>query len=183
VPIARHAPKKRAAILQHGFATLGIIGLVDEATGYQQVRARDALQAYLDRFLRKELAAWVKTFPDEFFEQLFRLKKWKWKGTSKRPGVVGHYINDLIYDRLGPGVLDELQKRNPVDERGRRKGKHFQWLTEDIGNPALAQHMYATIGFMRASDSWESFKQAFYRAFPRKGENLALALTFEDQQQ
>lgn len=171
---------ERAAILQHGFATLGIIGLVDEATGYQQIRARDALQAYLDRFLRKELAAWVKTFPDEFFEQLFRLKKWQWKGTSKRPGVVGHYINDLIYDRLGPGILDELQKRNPVDERGRRKGKHFQWLTEDIGHPALAQHMYATIGFMRASESWEAFKLAFYRAFPKKGENLALALTFED---
>lgn len=168
---------ERAAILQHGFATLGIIGLVDEATGYQQIRARDALQAYLDRFLRKELAAWVKTFPDEFFEQLFRLKKWKWKGTSKRPGVVGHYINDLIYDRLGPGVLDELNKRNPVDERGRRKAKHFQWLTEDIGHPALAQHMYATIGFMRASDSWDNFKLNFCRAFPKKGENLALALS------
>lgn len=165
----------RAAILQHGFATLGIIGLVDEATGYQNIRARDALQAFLDRFLRKELAAWVKTFPDEFFEQLFRLKKWQWKGTSKRPGVVGRYINDLIYDRLGVGVLDELKKRNPAIN-GRRKAKHFQWLTEDIGHPALAQHMYATIGFMRVADNWEEFKRMFYRAYPKKGENLALAL-------
>lgn len=169
---------ERSELLQHGFATLGIIGLVDEATGYQNVRARDALQAFLDRFLRKELAAWVKTFPDEFFQELFRLKKWKWKGTSRRPGVVGKYINDLIYDRLGKGVLEELQRRNPTDEKGRRKAKHFQWLTEDIGNPALAQHMYATIGFMRASESWDSFKSVFYRAFPKKGENLALALTF-----
>lgn len=169
----------QAAILQHGFATLGIIGLVDEATGYQHIRARDALQAFLDRFLRKELAAWVKTFPDEFFQELFRLKRWQWKGTSRRPGVVGKYINDLIYDRLGEGVLEELQKRNPLDDKGRRKSKHFQWLTEDIGNPALAQHMYATIGFMRASDNWESFKSTFYRAFPKKGDNLALSLTFD----
>lgn len=167
----------RAEILQHGFATLGIIGLVDEATGYQNIRARDALQAFLDKFLRKELAAWVKTFPDEFFQELFRLKRWQWKGTSRRPGVVGTYINDLIYDRLGPGVLEELQKRNPSDGKGRRRAKHFQWLTEDIGHPALAQHMYATIGFMRASDSWANFKLAFYRAYPKKGENLALALT------
>ena len=167
---------ERAAILQHGFATLGIIGLVDEATGYQNVRARDALQAYLDRFLRKELAAWVKTFPDEFFENLFRLKGWKWQGTSRRPGVVGRYINDLIYDRLGPGVLEELQRRNPSDGHGRRRSKHFQWLTEDIGNPALAQHMYATIGAMRAHDNWEQFKLFFYRAYPKKGDNLALAL-------
>jgi hypothetical protein len=169
---------ERAALLQHAFATLGIIGLVDEATGYQNVRARDALQAFLDKFLRKELAVWVKTFPDDFFKELFRLKKWQWTGTSRRPGVVGKYINDLIYDRLGPGVLDELQRKNPVGEKGHRKTKHFQWLTDDIGHPALAQHMYATIGFMRAEDNWHSFITRFHKAFPKKGENLALA--FED---
>jgi hypothetical protein len=172
----RHLAAK-ADMLVRGLAETGIIALVDEATGYQQVRARDALQAFLDRFLRKELAAWVKTFPDEFFQELFRLKRWKWKGTSKRPGVVGKYINDLIYDRLGPGVLDELKKKNPSDANGRRKAKHFQWLTEDIGNPALAQHLYATIGFMRAEDNWHTFKERFSRAFPKRGENLALDLS------
>jgi hypothetical protein len=172
----RHLVAK-ADMLVRGLAETGIIALVDEVTGYQQVRARDALQAFLDRFLRKELAAWVKTFPDEFFQELFRLKRWKWKGTSKRPGVVGKYINDLIYDRLGPGVLDELKKKNPIDTNGRRKAKHFQWLTEDIGNPALAQHLYATIGFMRAEDNWHAFKERFSRAFPKRGENLALDLS------
>lgn len=162
--------------LVRSLAKLGIIALVDEATGYQEVRARDALQAFLDRFLRKELAAWVKTFPDEFFREMFRLKGWAWKGTSRRPGVVGHYINDLIYDRLGPGVLEELQRKNPTDGRGRRKSKHTQWLTEDIGHPALAQHMYATIGLMRAHNDWKSFQSFFKRAFPKKGENLALAI-------
>lgn len=176
LPAQKHLAEK-ADMLVRGLAETGIIALVDEATGYQQVRARDALQAFLDRFLRKELAAWVKTFPDEFFQELFRLKKWKWTGTSKRPGVVGKYINDLIYDRLGPGVLEELQKKNPIGDKGRRKAKHFQWLTEDIGNPALAQHLYATIGFMRAEDNWHTFKDRFSRAFPKRGENLALDLT------
>lgn len=166
----------KADMLVRGLAETGIVALVDEATGYQAVRARDALQAYLDRFLRKELAAWVKTFPDEFFQELFRLRGWAWKGTSRRPGVVGHYINDLIYDRLGPGVLEQLQRLNPSDGHGRRKSKHTQWLTEDIGNPALAQHMYATIGAMRAHSDWASFLAFFKRAYPKKGENLALAL-------
>ena len=31
---------QRAAILQHGFATIGIIALIDEATGYQDFRQR-----------------------------------------------------------------------------------------------------------------------------------------------
>lgn len=164
----------RARMLYKGFAKLGIIALVDEATGYQEIRARDALQAYLERFLRKELAAWVKTFPDEFFRELYRLKRWPWSGSSRRPGVVGRYINDLVYERLGPGVLAELERKNPINDKGNRKSKHFQWLTEDIGHPALAQHMHALIGFMRAEDDWDSFKNRFHRAFPKKGDSLFL---------
>lgn len=164
----------KAGILVRGLAETGIVALVDEATGYQEVRARDALQQYLERFIRKELAAWVKTFPDDFFRELYRLKRWPWNGSSRRPGVVGNYIKDLIYERLGPGVLAELERKNPTNEKGRRKAKHHQWLTDEIGNPALAQHMYALIGFMRAEDDWEAFKARFTRAYPKKGDTLPL---------
>ena len=165
---------ERAELLQHGFATLGIIGLVDEATGFQEIRAKDALQAYLERFIRKELAAWVQRFPLEFFRELYRLKKWPWNGSSRRPGIVGHYIKDLVYERLGPGVIEELERINPSDGKGRRRAKHHQWLTEDLGNPALAQHMYALIGFMRAEEDWDTFKARFHRAYPKKGDTLHL---------
>lgn len=164
----------QARVLYKGFAKLGIIALVDEATGYQEIRARDALQAYLEQYIRKELAAWVKAFPDEFFRELYRLKRWPWNGSSRRPGVVGNYIKDLIYERLGPGVLAELERKNPSDGKGQRKSKHHQWLTADIGNPALAQHMYALIGFMRAEDDWDVFRQRFSRAYPKKGDTLPL---------
>jgi hypothetical protein len=165
---------ERAELLQHGFATLGIIGLVDEATGFQEIRAKDALQAYLERFIRKELAAWVQRFPIEFFRELYRLKKWPWNGSSRRPGIVGHYIKDLVYERLGPGVIEELERINPSDGKGRRRAKHHQWLTEDLGNPALAQHMYALIGFMRAEEDWDTFKARFHRAYPKKGDTFQL---------
>lgn len=165
---------ERAELLQHGFASVGIIALVDEATGFQEVRAKDALQAYLEKFIRKELAAWVQRFPLDFFRELYRLKKWPWNGSSRRPGIVGHYIKDLVYERLGPGVIEELERRNPSDGKGQRRAKHHQWLTEEIGHPALAQHMYALIGFMRAEDNWDSFKTRFSRAFPKKGETLSL---------
>ena len=67
-------------LLMRGLAHVGIIALVDEATGFQQIRDRDALQAILDAYLRKELAAWAKRFPDEFYQQIFRLRGWQWKG-------------------------------------------------------------------------------------------------------
>jgi hypothetical protein len=164
-------------LLTRAFAKVGIIALVDEATGYQEVRDRLALQAILDRFLRKELAAWAKRFPDEFYKHIFRLKGWEWKGMSiNRPQIVGHYTNDLVYERLAPGILEELQGRNPKDERGRRRAKHQQWLTEDVGHPALAQHLYALIGFMRVSSDWEQFYRLVQRAFPKKGSTLFLPL-------
>ncbi len=121
-----------------GLARVGITALVDEATGYQEVRDRLALQEILERFLRKEFAEWAKQFPDDFYKEIFRLRHWEWRGMKvNRPQIVAHYTKDLVYERLAPGILDELEKRNPADTRGRRKQKHHQWLTEDIGHPAL----------------------------------------------
>lgn len=161
---------KACDALMRGLAHVGIIALVDEATGFQDVRDRQALQAILDRFLRKELAAWAKRFPDEFYQQIFRLRGWTWRGMKvNRPQVVAKYTTDLIYDRLAPGLVENLEAKNPVDDKGKRKAKHHQWLTEDVGHPALAQQVYAAIGFMRAATKWDEFLLNYYRAFPKKG--------------
>lgn len=161
--------------LTRGLARVGIIALVDEATGYQETRDRLALQAILERFLRRELAAWAKRFPDEFYQHIFRLRGWTWKGMAvNRPQAVATYTRDLVYARLAPGILKELETRNPIDERGRRRAKHHQWLTEDVGHPALAQHLYAVIGFMRIAQTWDQFVNNLDVAFPRRGDTLKL---------
>jgi hypothetical protein len=168
---------EQCEVLTRAFAKVGIIALVDEVTGYQEVRNKDALQAILDKYLRKELAAWAKRFPDEFYKEMFRLKGWEWNPMSvKRPGVVGKYTKDIVYERLAPGILKELEARNPKNEKGHRRGKHHQLLTDDVGHPALAQHLYAVIGFMRASNSWDMFKKMMDQAFPKKDSNLELPL-------
>ena len=112
---------ERAAILQHGFATVGIIALVDEATGYQEERARDALAKILEAFVAKELRRWISTFPAGFYREMFRLRRIRYDGSVKRPGYIGHLTNDLVYARLAPGVLDELRRRTPRDDKGRLK--------------------------------------------------------------
>jgi hypothetical protein len=166
---------KKAKIISRALARVGIVALVDEATGYQEIRNKEALQALLDAFLQKEFAAWAKRFPDEFYKEIFRLRAWEWKRLSvRRPILVGKLTNDIVYERLAPGVLDELGNRNPKDEKGRRQQKHHQWLSEDIGHPALAQHLHAVIGLMRASEDWKQFHQMLDRAFPKKGSVLQL---------
>ncbi|MGH9695738.1 MAG: P63C domain-containing protein, partial [Bryobacteraceae bacterium] len=86
-PIAR-----QAEILVRSLSKVGIVALIDEATGFQDVRDRLALQAILDKYLQKEFAAWAKRFPDEFYQQIFRLRGWEWRGMKiNRPGVVASY--------------------------------------------------------------------------------------------
>jgi hypothetical protein len=173
----QEAIAKQCEILVRGLSRIGIIALVDEATGYQEIRDRFALQAILDEFIAKEFAAWAKRFPNEFYQEIFRLRGWVWKGMRvNRPQIVANYTKDIVYARLAPGILRELETKNPIDEKGRRKAKHHQWLTEDIGHPALAQHIYAVIGLMRVSDSWVQFKAMLDRAFPKRGDSLQLPL-------
>jgi len=167
----------RAYQLMRGFANVGITALVDEATGYQEVRDRLALQKILERWIAKELLPWTKRFPDEFYRQMFRLKGWQYRPLSvKRPKVIGHYTDDIVYMRLETGVLEELKRKNPRTDRGYRKNKHHQWLTEDVGHPKLRDHLSGVIALMRASPTWDIFKRLLNRSFPQKGQTLQLQL-------
>jgi P63C domain len=167
--------------LAKGFAIVGITALIDEATGYQEIRDRKALQEILDRYLRKDFAAWAKRFPDEFYQQIFRLRGWQWKGMKvNRPSAVAGYTKDLVYARLAPGVLEELEKLNPIEE-GHRRVKHHQYLTVDVGHPALQAHLQGVMALMRASTTWDGAKRMVQRAFPKINTNLDLP--FPDDQE
>jgi hypothetical protein len=165
----------RAEVFIRAVAKVGIVALVDEVTGYQEVRQKEALQALLDAYLRQQLADWAKRFPDAFYKELFRLRGWDWKGPGNSNYAVAQYTKDLIYARLEPELLAELERRNPrVDNR--RKSKHHQWLTDEVGIPALAQHLHAVIALERASTTWDGFMQLIDRALPIKEQNLDLPL-------
>ena len=145
----------QAQVLIRGLAHVGIIALVDEATGYQDERARDALARILEAFIAKELRPWVRTFPTDFYKEMFRLRKIPYREDVKRPQYIGVLTNDLIYSRLAPGVLDELRRVTPRDEKGRLKTHLHRRLTEDVGHPKLQQHLSAVTALMKASDTWE----------------------------
>jgi hypothetical protein len=161
----------KADLLMRGLAHVGIIALVDSASGYDEVRDKKALEQILDKFLNKEFAAWAKRFPDEFYKEIFRLRGWQWKGMKvQKPSCVGMYTEDLVYKRLGSGVLDELKKLNPKSEKGHRKVRHHQFLTDEFGHPALSQHIHGLILLMKTSNSWESLMDKINTVLPRKGQ-------------
>lgn len=168
-------------VLVRGFARVGIIALVDEATGYQEDRGRTELQQILERYISKELARWVKTFPNEFYEYMYQLRGWKFDPTStKRPGCVAHYTVDLTYDRIAPELVKELKQRTPRNAAGRPKNKLFQWLTMDYGHPRLRQHLEGVIVLMRVSRSWDEFYFRLEQIYPKLNDTMMLPIPPEE---
>lgn len=172
-------------VVMRGLAHVGIIALVDEATGYQEIRPRDALSVYLEKLIRKELAAWAKKFPDEFYINIYKLKGWSWPGMqTNRYSVVAHYTTDLVYERIAAGLLEELQKKSPPNEKGQRPNKLHQWLTEDVGNPILAQHLHSLVMFQRLAIAsgfgWNRFVKMVDRVMPKRGATLEIPFPDEE---
>lgn len=172
-------------ILVRAFAKVGIIALVDEATGFQNVRGRDALARILEKFIAKEIRKWVKTFPADFYVELFRLRGWKFPtlpaDQQKRPALVGMLTNNIVYERLAPGVLEELKRLTPRDDKGRLKTHYHRRLTEDLGHPRLREHLAAVIALMKASTTWDGFTQGLDRALPRFNKTVPLLLEYEQK--
>lgn len=167
----------QANILIRGLATVGITALVDEATGFQAVRAKDALAQILEAFVQKELRKWVRTFPLQFYEELCRLRGVTYPPPNMQvPRYFGHLTNNIVYDRLAPGVKAELKRLTPRDAKGRPRHKLFQRLTEDVGHPRLREHLASVVALMKVSPDYETFETHLDKALPRWDDTLPLAL-------
>lgn len=174
---AQEPAAEAAEILMRGLARVGIVALIDEATGYQEVRARQELQRILEAYVQAELRPWIKTFPDEFFQEIYRLQGWEYKpGTSKRTPYVGKLINKYVYEQLPPHVLDELVLRNPRMPSGHRAFKHFQFLSPDTGNSHLNQQISTVTTLLRVARDKQDFEDMFERAFPPAQARLPLII-------
>lgn len=162
-------------LIIRGLAHVGIIALVDEVTGYQKDRAKDELSKILEAFVAKELQPWVKTFPVDYYEQIFRLRGLPFPGDGiKRPKYFGHLTNDIIYRRLAPGVLKELKEKSEKNEKGKIKHKLHQKLTPDIGHPKLRDLVVSVTTVMKLSEGWDDFKRKLDRIHPAYNETMEL---------
>ena len=171
---------RQAEILVRGFARIGIIALVDEATGYQREREKDALSKILEAWIAKELQAWVQTFPQEFYEHMFRLRGLEFSSASvKRPQYFGHLTNDVVYKRLEPGILKELKRVTPRNATGRPTATFPQSLTKNVGYPKLKEHLGAVVAYMRISKNWGDFMSLLNQYYPRKGDTLMLPMDYD----
>jgi hypothetical protein len=163
---------QRAMLLMRALAHVGIVALVDEATGYQKDRAKDALAKILEAYVAKELQPYLKTFPSDYYEQLFRLYGYEFPPKDKkpqwRPIFFGKITNEVVYNRIAPELLPELKK---AASKAERKSKLHQWLTSDIGHPKLREHLASIVSILKLSRTPEQFKANVNMIHPRYGDS------------
>jgi hypothetical protein len=170
-----------AETLLRGFARVGIVALVDEATGYEKDRVAGSLAKILEAFIAKELQPWVKTFPADYYEQLFRIYNLPYPPAGNkgwRPSFFGKITNDVIYDRLAPDLLPELKK---AASKAEKKSKLHQWLTNDIGHPKLREHLASIVTILKLSRTPQEFKENVDRIHTRYGYTHQIPFDYQSE--
>lgn len=172
-----------AMALLTGFANVGIIALVDEATGYIADKRKDEYRKHFQAFVQKQCRQWRKEYPDTFSDMLYRLYGLKRKNPNsfQHPQFFGGFILKYIYHPLASSngaILESLDEMNPVvyvggKRRGRRY-KLFQFLSEKVGVDAFRQHLWQVVGIGNSVPDKASFDRAFARAFPQLDPQLSL---------
>lgn len=159
----------QAEIIVRACAKTGIIALIDEATGYQKVRAKNALQVKLQAFIADELQEWALMFPQEFWIELARLEGIHYSARS-RPLRWGKYIMLFVYDAIDADVGKELRKKNP---NPRFLTNHHQWLKK-FGREKVHDHLERVIAIMKLCNNMADFREKFARVFKRSPAQLSL---------
>lgn len=175
---------KVADTLIRGFARVGIAALIDEATGYQKDRARDALAQILEAYVAKELQPYIRTFDPEYYENMFRLRGLKYPPDSTvvkpqyRPQYFGKLTNEVVYKRLAPGILEALKEESKKETK---KTHLHRFLTAGYGKIELVKHLARITMLMEQSQDWQMFMEKLNKKFPRYGDTLPLDLEENDR--
>ena len=146
-------------IITRGLTRVGLIALIDEATGYQSKRDSDELQQILTAYLLPEHRPWIQTIPQEFTAEIYRVYGWQRKPQNRGPRYAGKLIRQLIYEHMPKPVLPALDERNPTDENYRRKKKHHQFLTKEQGLDHFRSQVITVMTLLRISKDKIEFKK------------------------
>lgn len=171
-------------ILIRGFARVGIIALVDEATGYQYDRERFELQKILNAYVSDEILKWQLTFTDDFYKQIFRLWNLPFipKYIKNKPSFIGKLTTKYIYEGLPKGIISKIKENVGKTEKGNWKYKWHQSLTPEIGREHLKKQIIQVTTLMEVSQSKEQFNELFQQKYNKKPVQLQLEFDEEPEQ-
>lgn len=142
----------------------------DKAFGINQTEEErnEKFSVRVEDYVLKNAVPWdtklngARPFANEFYEHLYRIRGGIWKkrnpNSSQRPGCVGIWTNQFVYDRF-PGDVPISLKEEFKNQIGNRR--KYEFLTPEVGRTHLVAHMTALLAIMRNAprENWDRFKK------------------------
>lgn len=167
---------ERAQTMLIALANTTLDSILYQESGFWKAIEGQRVSEILDKYLQDDARKWAKTFPDDFWVKLIRVKGYPSYVALKRPAFVGHWVNDIVYARLVPGAQKKLNEINPRMPTGHRKNKHHQHATEDYGLPELKAHLIKVMAYMDAAANETQFERMLNRGCPKFGNTYEMPL-------
>jgi len=171
---AQEKSAKKAEEIIRSLAKVGIIVLIDEATGFINEKHQFEYRELFKEFIREEAGQYEKQFPDplyDVFYKIYNLSKPLKK--NHRPLFFARVTRKYVYKPLAGSdgaLLDILNDKTPIITTNsgskRRKHKLYQFL-EKVGIDSLQAHIWQLIGIGRAAKNKREFDTLFGLVFPK----------------
>jgi hypothetical protein len=163
---------REAETITRACAKVGIIALIDEATGFQKYRAERELQFKLQAFIADEMQEWARMFPEEFWLELARLEGIRYSPRN-RPLRWGRYVMMFVYDAIDPDVGKQLRKINPDPHFLKN---HHMWLKK-FGREKVRDQIMQVIPVMKLCKNMVDFRSSFAYVF----KHTPMQISFDEQ--
>lgn len=164
---------KQAEIIIRAAAKVGIVALIDEATGFIADKRREEYRELWQQCIRDEARKWeAREFPDDLFEIFYKtygLKRLN-PDSNQHPRFFSKLIRKYVYEPLlnsNGAILEMLDEKNPVVyANGGRRYKMWQFLNEEIGMPAIRAQIWQFVGIGKGAKTKQQLQSRFYESFP-----------------
>jgi len=159
-------------------ADIGLVALIDEATGYIREKQKHEYRDLFRDFIREQMRDWEKEFPDEFFDGIYKIYNLRRESNKNHPQFFAKFIRKYVYHPLADShgvLLSMLDDKNPVIGKG-RKHKLHQFLDEKVGLTKLRAHVWKVVGILSSVNTKAGFQKGFRNAFPRAFDQMDLEL-------
>ncbi|RIA93311.1 P63C domain-containing protein [Glomus cerebriforme] len=146
LPTRQAIVAKQCELLLKSFAKVGIIGLVDEATGYQYERERFELNKIFKLLILEDgiFSEAKKMFPLDYYKELFEVYNVDFTAENirRKPRFIGWLTSELVYKNLPKGsfVLEKIKERTPKTKGGYYGKRFYRSLTPE-GRKALEERI------------------------------------------
>ena len=153
---------KQAHTIINASAKSGIQNLVYKLAGYDATR-QEVVNAF-KLFIREEAREYEKEFPDQLYQQWYRLYELPSPGKNK-PWKFKQLTVDQVYKPLAKSNGKILQLAQTQRATGKERYKKLHQFLSEIGVKALRQHLGELIGIAKLSKDRNDYENNVAKIF------------------